>query len=89
MEWTTIRVSAETKRMLEELRASLMVGNDKAALPLDSAPCRSGQDDTRDRIGLDRVIRRLIADRDRWVARRRKHASKRKASGNQGGAADA
>jgi hypothetical protein len=70
--WTTIAVSKRTLAALERVRESMIAGDGNAVLPLDSRQCRSGQEDKRGRIGLDRVVRRLIADRLRWQRRRAK-----------------
>lgn len=80
-DWTTIRVSKDTLRQLEACRESMREGDDKAQFPLDSPAVMSGGEDKRDRIGLDRVIRRLLADRQRHADRRKTSAGRRAARG--------
>lgn len=74
--WTTVRVSKSTKAALERLRESMIASDANAIAPLDSEACMSGEHDKRDRIGLDRVIRRLIVDRKRWQRRRANSAER-------------
>src|SRR5215468_7164871 len=68
--WTTVRVSRDTLAWLERTREAMLAGGDSAVLPLECPAARSGKRDRRDRIGLDRVIRRLLADRQRWQERK-------------------
>jgi hypothetical protein len=67
--WTSIRVSSETKGLLEALRDSLQNG-ESAAREERLFP------DTRDRIGLDQVIRVLLDERRRHNERKKRAAAK-------------
>ena len=59
--WTAVRVTADTKAKLQELR-ELWEGMEMGALaePLGTPKIRSGKVSKRDQTGLDQVIRRLI-----------------------------
>jgi len=73
MGWTAIRVSDETKADLERLRETLIAGEDRTR-------CGRLDPDSRDRIGLDQVIRVLLAERSRWNERKKKAAAKARAA---------
>jgi hypothetical protein len=50
----------------------MLEGEGEALNPLSGETCMSGGESKNYRIGLDRVIRRLILDRERWRERKRR-----------------
>jgi hypothetical protein len=75
-EWTTIRVSKDTKAELEALREIWTAYADKTKVTLGTEEVRSGKEATRDVIGLDQVIRKLIRYHKDHLERVKKSARK-------------
>lgn len=75
--WTSIRVSTKTKAMLHDLREGWIANDNCTIAELGTAICRSGQPATNGDIGLDQVVRRLIAlvrlHRTRAASAQRRH----------------
>lgn len=60
--WTSIRVSEDTKAQLEQLRELWQeMERPQWENALGSADVRSGRISNRDQIGLDQVVRKLLA----------------------------
>jgi len=87
--WTLVKMSEETREMLEEVRQSMLRAEEMRLRSLDR--------DNRDRVSLDQVIRILIELRQRHAERRtaalerrraRKAASRLPAEVQEIGAAD-
>ncbi len=70
-EWTAVRVSKETADELRKIRETwIALAHAKMHDPLGSEYTRSFAESTKDEIGLDQVIRRLIMYWRRHAARR-------------------
>jgi len=76
--WTAVRVSAETKGQLEELREVWMQLAHKTKESLGDDHIRSGQESKNDVIGLDQVIRKLIRFHMAHRERVKKSAAKKR-----------
>lgn len=68
-DFTTVRVRKSTLRSLERVREEMLRGAEQGQREIDW--------DSRNRWGLDRVIRELILFRERWRRRKRDHAERR------------
>jgi hypothetical protein len=68
--WTHVRITPDTLKALERVRASMRVAEELGLVELPA--------DDRDRVGLDAIIARLIEQYDRHAERRRRSAAKRR-----------
>lgn len=76
--WTAVRVSLDTRKQLDELR-ELWQAQAELQDGLGTDQTRSGKESTRDEIGYDQVIRRLILLVKRHRERGKKAATVKKA----------
>lgn len=77
MEWTAIRVSQDTKRKLEELREKWTRNAERHCRALGTRETMSGAESKNDVIGLDQVIRRLLAKEQDHLARAKKSRNRK------------
>lgn len=76
--WSAVRVSADTKAQLEQLREQFIAEAHRMKEPIGSDETRSGRESKRDEIGLDQVIRKLIRSYRDHAQRAKRSAQKRR-----------
>ena len=79
-DWTLVRLRKSTVKELERVRASMLIAEDMGLVEFTRDPSS--------RVGLDQIIMRLVAFRDKHAERAKRSRSNRRrksVSGSQGG----